>query len=467
MPPSASVRPSPGPRLHSSAAPIPRPPAGSRVPRGRIDVEPALSRIAAVGVRRAAIAAAAGNPRVPIPRRAAPLPRRLGGPPPGPFGTPTDRGIAPKTTGRVCHLARVPPPLAQVTRPSTRVGDLQRTPATAAAQQTGKQRCTTLRRGPREICKHRGGLSDLGDVLLMLLPTNISGETALFQYLPGICRHGPSPPHEFSLCGPFHDRLRAAQRVGPGVDRILQHPQQAFVIGGQPLHLVRIIAVGHVGQQLLVLQVPLTEFQRAGRLPEFLEQAVQAVLHTHIRMLRKSLAADLDVAGSNGGEDLAAAGFVPPAAQHAVAEGAQLVLGQCSLDAQEDMVVGVVRIVDFVFVGQQDLGEHAIPEQELPGGVVACPAGDFDGQDDARAVLDDMLGQFPIGMSAASGTGGSALFFLQQEDPFRGPAEFLGASAGRVAAGCFRGCCESAHHCFVERRRWQGVGDAGVQWVGS
>ena len=54
-------------------------------------------------------------------------------------------------------------------------------------------------------------------------------------------------------------------------------------------------------------------------------------MHAEVGVLVEPLAADLDVAGGQGSEDLAAAGFVPPAAQHAVAEGAQLVLGQRSL----------------------------------------------------------------------------------------------------------------------------------------
>jgi hypothetical protein len=142
-------------------------------------------------------------------------------------------------------------------------------------------------------------------------------------------------------------------------------------------------------------------------------------------MFVDSLATDLDVTGGDVGKQFAPTRLGPPAAQHPFPDLAQFVFGESSLDAEVDMIMRVVRIVDPVLVGKQHLGEQAIAQQQLPRGVVARPASHLHGEDHAHAVFHHLLGQFSVGVSTAGGTAGSALFFLEHENPFRGPSEFF------------------------------------------
>ena len=236
-----------------------------------------------------------------------------------------------------------------------------------------------------------------------------------------------SPPHPFAVLAAADDGLRTTEHVGPRIGRILQHPQQAVVIGRQPLHVIRVVAVGHVGQRLLVSQVPLAEFHHAGYLLEFLEHPLQAVLHALVGVFGKPLAVDLDVPHGDVREQFPAAGLFPPRLLHPPAKQSEFVLGQHALDAQHDMIVRIVGIVDLLFVGQQDVGEDAVAEQQLPGHIVARPARNLDGQNDAQASSHDHFGQFAVGLSAMRGTGRPRLLLLQDEDFFLRPAQFAGA----------------------------------------
>ena len=91
--------------------------------------------------------------------------------------------------------------------------------------------------------------------------------------------------------------------------------------------------------------------------------------------------------------------------------------------------MGIVGVVDLAFVGEEHVAEDAVAEQELPGGVVPRPTGDIDGEDDAHAVLDHVLGELAVSQPAAGGAGGFTLVLIEQEDPLGGPPQFLGTFA--------------------------------------
>ena len=65
--------------------------------------------------------------------------------------------------------------------------------------------------------------------------------------------------------------------IGIGDDNLLAIAQDVSTFGD--LHVVRIVAVGHIGQRLLVVQIPLAKLPHAGHLVESLEHPVEAVLH--------------------------------------------------------------------------------------------------------------------------------------------------------------------------------------------
>jgi len=139
-----------------------------------------------------------------------------------------------------------------------------------------------------------------------------------FQYLPLVGRDPSAFANEFAVIVAVHKGLAAADRVCSSIYRVFQHSEHSPVTRRKPFDVVRVVAVRDIGQQFVVLEIPLAQLQDTGFLVEFLEHAVQAVSHPRIGMFFQSGAPDLDIAGANRGKDLA------------TSNGFRRVTGECS-----------------------------------------------------------------------------------------------------------------------------------------
>ena len=86
---------------------------------------------------------------------------------------------------------------------------------------------------------------------------------------------------------------------------------------------------------------------------------------------------------------LASQGFLPTALQHAVGDHGQFEFVEGTLNAEQDTVLGIGRIIEAMLVGQQYVVVSAKPDQLIPVLIIACQPREFrcgygDGEERAR-----------------------------------------------------------------------------------
>ena len=98
----------------------------------------------------------------------------------------------------------------------------------------------------------------------------------------------------------------------------------------------------------------------------------------------------MDEADRQGQRELAAARLVEDAAAQARAQHVQLRLAHRALEAEQQPVVEVRRVVDAVLVQDERVGQRADLQQSVPVGGVACEAGNLQAEHDTCAPHPDL-----------------------------------------------------------------------------
>jgi hypothetical protein len=119
----------------------------------------------------------------------------------------------------------------------------------------------------------------------------------------------------------------------------------------------------------------------------------------------------------------AALGFVALAAQQPRFEQMQLCLAHRALQAEQQTVIKVRRVVDAIFIADQTASERTYFQQPLPVGVVASKSRNLKAQQNTR-MTDGNLTDQPLEPVALLSIGGcAALIVVNRVDAFNRPPE--------------------------------------------
>ena len=132
---------------------------------------------------------------------------------------------------------------------------------------------------------------------------------------------------------------------------------------------------------------------------------------------------ELDVAGGHAVKEFAALGLVQPASFQSISHSNKLEFADCSLQAEQEPVVGVLRVVDAVLV-REDRPEDGTHLQEIvPIPVVAGDAAHLDPEDQAD-MLHGNLGQEALKSAPLVGRPAALpLIVVDDHDAIPGPSQ--------------------------------------------
>ena len=138
---------------------------------------------------------------------------------------------------------------------------------------------------------------------------------------------------------------------------------------------------------------------------EGLEEQTHRRLHLGVRIEDDTILRVMHKADGHHLLEFAAAGAAQDAAPQARLEHMQFRFAHRALQAQQQAIVEVRRIVQAIFIEDERVGERAQLKQPMPIGGVARQARDFQTQDDAGATQTDFghqtLEAFAVGGAGA------------------------------------------------------------------
>src|SRR5262249_50504823 len=139
-----------------------------------------------------------------------------------------------------------------------------------------------------------------------------------------------------------------------------------------------------------------------------------------------------DKADGQAAPEFPARRLIPNAAIEARAQNVQLCFAHCALQPQQQSVIEHRRVIEAVAITNQGVSEAGKIDEAIPFGIVAGQARDFQTEHEANTGKGDLRGQpSKAGASHGSATG-QAQIFINDDDPFGGPAELTSLAGERV-----------------------------------
>lgn len=183
----------------------------------------------------------------------------------------------------------------------------------------------------------------------------------------------------------------ATEGIGPAVDRVGQQVMDG-VVDRQLPHDARPLG-GRLDRRQPdpFLTQPEVNLPDALELGELAEHQAERLADPQVRVYGDAIVAGLDVADRHGEEQFAAPRLLAQSLQGTLAQDGQFHLAHRALHAQKKPVVGQLRVVHAVLIGQQAPHQAAELQQRVPVPAVAGEPRRLDGQHDdpAQAVSPD------------------------------------------------------------------------------
>ena len=267
--------------------------------------------------------------------------------------------------------------------------------------------------------------------MLELLPGEIARvrvgnqrDPLLARYLPG----GGAPVR--GLAGPA---LAIDERAGiPRVVQRAQHPPVRHLV---PRQLALAFSLADPAGEPQPVMVERVDDRARGSGPrERREQVTQRVLDGAVGVEHDLPGRVLDEPDRERHRQLSASGFGQDPALQPGTDEVQLGLAHRALQAEQQPVVEVCRVIETVLVADQRAGERGDLQQAVPVGVVARQPGDLESEHDPGLPKPD-VGDEPLEPLAIGGAGaGLSLVGVDHDDLLDRPAELDRALAQRVLA---------------------------------
>src|SRR5947209_664842 len=280
----------------------------------------------------------------------------------------------------------------------------------------------------------RSGLCIAGDAFLVSLiglPVNEARMMLRDEHLPCSARevsHALLAP-----AGGIEDDLVAGSAidVSAGVDGVGEHLVDGGVARLDPSDLAALMHLQREFEPLRAEPQPHAP-GRAG-LGELGKDLANGGADGFIRV-KTNLALLLapDKANGQATPEFAARRLVANAAIEARAQYVQLCFAHGALQPQQQPVIEHRRVIEAVAIADQRVGEAGEIDQAIPFGIVAGQARDFQTQHEADTG-ERHLGSEPGKAGAGRGSAArQAQVFINDDDPFGGPAELAGLAGERV-----------------------------------
>src|SRR5437588_615697 len=280
----------------------------------------------------------------------------------------------------------------------------------------------------------RSGLCIAGDAFLVGLiglPVNEARMMLRDQHLPFSARevsHALLAP-----AGGIEDDLVAgsAVDVNAGVDGVGKDRVNAGVSGPRPSELAALMHLQWEFEPLRAEPQPHAP-GRAG-LGELGKDLADGGADGFIRVKTNfALLLAPDKADGQAAPEFAARRLVANAAIEARAQYVQLCFAHGALQSQPQPVIEHRRVIEAVAIADQRVGEAGEIDEAIPFGIVAGQARDFQTEHEADTG-ERHLGSEPGKAGAGRGSAArQAQVFINDDDPFGGPAELVGLAGERV-----------------------------------
>jgi hypothetical protein len=279
-----------------------------------------------------------------------------------------------KTSRATQHLIGPLATINWLTRCAPRIADGQSTSATPAHQQPGQQSSTTApgfgaARFPvgvrREQLLIAFELGPLDIALVVILNHNFP----LVKWF--------AVPVRFANATLDDGRslLALAVDVSAGVERVLQHRDNAAVPDGRPIEAHQLFAIGRSREVKLVSRHRQQYLACAAELAKASEDQSNRFLQAQIRIKPEADLAVPDVANGHADPQLSPSGFGARGIEHTSAQDPKFKLTDAALHTEQQSIVGPTRIVDTVHIDHPRFDQTTQLKQVVPVATVTGKTG--------------------------------------------------------------------------------------------
>ena len=309
--------------------------------------------------------------------------------------------------------------IGPVTRP---IGRLEATAAVAADDQAGEQRGAVA--GAPLGARTRSVLMQGFLIRQVAIPGDVGRQAIVLQDLPLFHRDPVAGDGAFPGRRPDALVRPAAIGVGPGIDRMSQDLEDGQQDRSSPLQVAAIGPVVRAKAELDVVADQVMEDPPGGAdLVVLVEDQADDLADLLVGVHLDPLGGELDVAGRHAVKEFAALGLVQPSSFQSIPHSNKLEFADGSLQAEQEPVVGVLRVVDAVLV-REDRPEDGTHLQEIvPILVVAGDPAHLDPEDQAD-MLHGNLGQEALESASLVGRPATlSLVVVDDQDAIPGPSQ--------------------------------------------
>ena len=207
-----------------------------------------------------------------------------------------------------------------------------------------------------------------------------------------------------------------------GVAGIADHALDIAVIGHRPVHLsFHVVRPRRQGNGILA--EPLQCLHRRAEAAERGEHQLDGLRDGAVRIQGDLARVGVDQADGQAQLEFAALRLAALPADQPGADALKLILRQCPLQPEQELVVAVVGIVHAGLVQDEGVGDGGDLQQLVPVGVVAAQTRDFQAQHEADFPGGDTRHEIAEAATVGAVRAGLALVVVNGADALIGPAE--------------------------------------------
>ena len=256
------------------------------------------------------------------------------------------------------------------------------------------------------------------------IPRDVGRQAIALQDLPLLHRDPVAGAGAFPGRRPDALVRPAAIGVGPGVDRVSQDLEDGQQDRSPPLQVPAIGPVERTKPEPDVVADQVVEDAPGGAdLVVLVEDQADDLADLLVGVHLDPFRGELDVAGGHAVKEFAALGLVQPASFQSIPHSNKLEFADRSLQTEKKPVVGILRVVDAVLVGEDRPEDGTHLQEIVPILVVAGDAAHLDPEDQAD-MLHGNFGQEALKSAPLVGRPAAlSLIVIDDHDAIPGPPQ--------------------------------------------
>ena len=293
------------------------------------------------------------------------------------------------------HLIGPLATIDRLTRCASRIADHQSTSTTSAEQEPGHQ-SSAAAPGFGSTYFPVGIRREQFLVAFELGPLDIAFVVIVNHNLPLVKWLAMSVALASATIDDCRALLAFSVDVSAGVERVLQHRDDAAITDGRPIEAHQLFAIGRTRKVQLIGRHRQQHLARAAKLAEAREDQADRFLQAQIGIKPKADLAVPEVANGHADTQLSPPGFGARGIEHASAQDPKFKLTDAALHAEQQSIVGPTRIVDAVHIDHPRLDQttqfkQVVPIASIagkPGGIKAQHRAHFSGAEPSHQSIE-------------------------------------------------------------------------------